>query len=117
MPDGTPLPFSAGIESNGLVFLSGQLALRGGALPPGGIGEQTHAVFDNIEHLLGLAGLDLGAVVKVTAWLENKADFAGFNAVYASRFSAPYPARSTVVSSLLLPGALVEIEVVARRGK
>jgi 2-iminobutanoate/2-iminopropanoate deaminase len=42
-------------------------------------------------------------------------DFAGMNAVYQTRFVAPYPARTTVAVAELPLGALVEIEVVARR--
>lgn len=115
MPNGAIMPFSAGMEVGEFVFFSGQLALRNGALPEGGITEQANATIDNIEDVLKLAGLGLGDVVKSTVWLTSKADFAAFNAVYASRFAAPYPVRSTVVCELVLPGALVEIEVMARR--
>jgi len=43
------------------------------------------------------------------------ADFAEMNAVYGTRFSEPYPARSTVAVAGLPLGALVEIELVAKR--
>lgn len=114
-PDGTALPLSAGIEGNGIVFLSGQIPLRDGATAGADIEEQTELVVDSIERLLGEAGLTLDRVVRSSVWLTRAEDFAGFNRVYARRFKAPYPARSTVVSALAVPGALIEIEVTAIR--
>jgi 2-iminobutanoate/2-iminopropanoate deaminase len=52
-------------------------------------------------------------VVKTTIFLADLADFDAVNQVYASHFSQPYPARSTVAVKGLPKGALVEIEVVA----
>jgi 2-iminobutanoate/2-iminopropanoate deaminase len=115
LPDGTIVPFSAGVDLGDMVILSGQLPLKGGAVVAGGIAEQTHAVIDNIEDLLASASCTLGDVVKTTIWLTDGGNFAGFNSVYGERFAQPYPARSTVVSGLLFPGALIEIEVMARR--
>jgi 2-iminobutanoate/2-iminopropanoate deaminase len=113
-PDGRPLPLSPAIESAGLLFLSGQLALRDGKIA-GDITEQTHAVLDRVEALLREAGLTLGHILKATIWLTDASDFAAFNTVYAARLAPPYPARSCVVSGLLAPGARIEIEVVAGR--
>ena len=76
------------------------------------IEEQTRAVLSSIAAVLVEAGLDLSDVVKATVHLQDLArDFAGFNAEYAAHFSAPYPVRTTVGSTL--PGILVEIDVVA----
>jgi 2-iminobutanoate/2-iminopropanoate deaminase len=113
-PNGRPLPFSSAIEVDDLVYLSGQLALRGGKVD-GDIGQQTDLIFDNIETVLASAGLTLDSVVKASIWITDPADFAAFNAAYAARFTAPYPTRSCVVSQLVIPGARVEIEVVASR--
>lgn len=113
---GTVLPLSAGRECDDLVFLSGQLGLADGKLVGSDIEAQTSAAVDNIERLLELAGLGLRHVFKTSVWLTRPEDFAAFNRIYASRFAEPYPARSTVVSQLLIPGALVEIEAIAERG-
>jgi 2-iminobutanoate/2-iminopropanoate deaminase len=43
------------------------------------------------------------------------ANFAAMNGAYASRFSAPFPARTTVAVAGLPLGAQVEIELLARR--
>jgi len=113
LADGTKLPLSAGIVSGEIVYLSGQLGLVEGRLVPGGIVEQTAAAIDNVERLLGESNLTLGDVCKTTVWLVHAADFPKFNIAYGARFSEPFPARSAVVSKLLIPGALVEIEVTA----
>jgi len=113
-PDGHLLPLSAAVEVGGLVFVSGQLAIRDGRID-GDVAAQTGQVFDNIRALLAEAGLCLENVIKTTAWLTDPADFAAFNAVYAARLTAPFPARSCVVSQLVLPNARLEIEVVASR--
>jgi len=52
----------------------------------------------------------------MTVWLKNPSDFAAFDAAYAECFGAHKPARSTVVSDLVLPAALIEIEVIVHRG-
>jgi 2-iminobutanoate/2-iminopropanoate deaminase len=71
-------------------------------------------VLDNLEGCLAAAGCTLEDVLKVTVFLADLGDFEAFNRVYAERFSAPYPARSTV-GVRLADGLLVEIEAVARR--
>lgn len=105
-------PISSYRRSGGILFLSGQLSLRGGVICGHDIESQTHIVIDNIAELLTSLGRSLSDVVKTTAWLVSQSDFPGFNVAYAQRFDDPLPARSTVVSQLLLPGALVEIEAV-----
>ena len=114
-PDGSPLPLSAGRVCGNLVFLSGQLGLMDGKLVGADISEQTNTAINHVEHLLAEAGLSLSDVVKTSVWLTRAEDFPRFNLIYAERFAHPYPARSTVVSALVIPGALVEIEVVAAR--
>lgn len=91
-------------------MLSGQLALRNGRIVGATIEEQTDVAIDNIAALLAPLGKGLADVAKVTVWLSQATDFAAFNAAYARRFARPFPARSTVVSQLLIPDALVEIE-------
>lgn len=111
-PNGKVIPITPAVQVGNLLFLSGQLAMREGKIIGTTIEEQTHVVFDNIEALLAPLGKSLADVAKASIWLVNPGDFGGFNAVYAERFAKPYPARSAVVSQLLIPGALVEIEVV-----
>lgn len=116
LADGTPLPLSKAVRAGDFVFLSGQLGLDEQGRLADGIAAQTEHCVRNIRGLLEAAGLGLGNVVKATVWLTDAADFAAFNKVYGSAFGDAPPARSTVVSGLMLPGAKVEIEVVAYAG-
>lgn len=109
------LPLSPAFSAGEFVFVSGQLAMRDGLCTGGDIMAQTHAALDNIERILLDSGLTLDDIVKTTVWLTQAGDFAGFNAAYGSRFNSPHPARSTTVAQLLIDGARVEIEAVARR--
>jgi len=108
-------PYSQAIKAAGLVFVSGQLALRPGAkeLLPGGITEQTEQVFANLRAILEAAGTSLDRLVKTTVFLQHLDDFAGMNEVYARHVGESPPARSTVEVAKLPSGALVEIEAVA----
>ena len=108
-------PYSQAIASNGLVFVSGQLALKPGdkELSGGSIEEQTEQVFANLGAILEAAGSGLDRLVKTTVFLQNLDDFQGMNSVYAKRVGDTPPARSTVEVAKLPSGALVEIEAIA----
>jgi 2-iminobutanoate/2-iminopropanoate deaminase len=109
-------PYSQAIIAGGFVFVSGQVPVdpATGKLVEGGIVEHAHRCFDNVAAILAEAGSGLDKLVKTTVFLQHISDFAAMNAVYAERVPVPFPARSAVeVSELPLPGALVEIEVVA----
>ncbi len=69
-----------------------------------------------MQTLLASDNLGLDNVVKINAWIVNAADFAGFNQAYRNAFPNVPPARSTVISGLLVPGALIEMEAIAWRG-
>ena len=111
-------PYSQGIVAGSLVFVSGQTPLdpATGQLAAGGIGAKTEQCFKNLFAVLSAAGLTEENVVKVNVFLTDMADFAEMNAVYQTKFSAPYPARSTIAVAALPMGAPVEIELIARRG-
>ena len=110
---GNRIPLSKAIRAGDYVYLSGQVPLRGdGSVETGSIEEQTRVVMENIKAILGEAGCELSDVIKATAWLSDRADFAGFNGVYAEYFSDAPPARSTVESRLMID-IRVEVEVTA----
>lgn len=108
-------PYSQGVVVNGLLFASGQIALspETGALVGSTIEEQAEQVMKNVGALLDAAGTDFDHVVKTTCFLEDIADFAKFNAVYAKSFGEKLPARSAVGIDKLPKGALIEVEVIA----
>ena len=108
-------PYSQAIAANGLVFVSGQLALKPGdkELSGGSIEEQTEQVFANLRAILEAAGTGLDRLVKMTVFLQNLDDFQGMNSVYAQHVGDTPPARSTIEVANLPSGALVEIEAIA----
>ena len=101
------------VQAAGLAFVSGQLAFDDGGRISGDIESQTALALGHLRDRLGESGLSLSDVVKVTVWLRRREDFGAFNDVYARTFGGHKPARSTVVSDLVLEDALVEIEAVA----
>jgi 2-iminobutanoate/2-iminopropanoate deaminase len=111
-------PYSQAIEAAGLVFVSGQLALRPdhGEIVGETIGEQTEQVFANLRTILEQAGSGLERLVKTTVYLADLGDFAGMNEVYARHVGDEPPARATIEVSALPSGAKVEIEAVALAG-
>jgi 2-iminobutanoate/2-iminopropanoate deaminase len=113
-------PYSQAIDSGaGLVFVSGQLPIdpATGSFPEGGVAEQARQSLLNAQAILRAAGLELADVVKTTVFLADMGDFAAMNAVYASFFAEPFPARSAVAVKTLPKGALVEIECIATRNR
>ena len=82
------------------------------------IEQQTEQTIDNISAILEADGASLRDVIKVNVHLSDTSLFPRYNAVYARRFSQPYPARTTVGSDLgHAPGMLIEIDCVAYCGK
>ncbi len=108
-------PYSQAIKANGLVFLSGQIALDPATqqLTAGDVAAQTARVLQNITGILQAAGSSLAQVVKTTVFLKNMNDFAAMNEVYGRHFTADPPARSTVEVARLPKDVLVEIDVIA----
>lgn len=79
---------------------------------PEGIHAQTEQVLRNVAAALSANGLGLSDVVKITTHLQHlERDFAAYDAVCRTIFTPPFPARTTVGSTLL--GILVEVDVVA----
>jgi 2-iminobutanoate/2-iminopropanoate deaminase len=54
----------------------------------------------------------MGSIVKTTVYLQDIKDFAAMNKVYATYFTADYPARVAVQVAALPKGALVEIDAI-----
>lgn len=107
-------PYSQAVKVNGMIYTSGQIALRAdGTFNDGSIEEQCEQVLQNIKEVLKAGGSDMSKVVKTTIFLVDMEDFAKVNAIYEKHFGANKPARSTVAVKTLPKNAKVEIEVVA----
>jgi len=117
--DQAPQPL-AGAYSQGLVidekrmYVAGQgpMNVKTGVAPQG-VAEQSAQVIENIRAILEAGGFSLADVVKSTVHLADIGDFSEFNKVYTSYFTGVLPVRTTVQS--VLPGILVEIDVIAEK--
>ncbi len=109
-------PYSQGILTGGLLFVSGQLGLdpATGQLEPN-TASQARRALENLKGILAEAGFDLGDVVKTTIFLADLADFGLVNEIYAGYFPENPPARSCVQVARLPKDARVEIEAIAAR--
>jgi 2-iminobutanoate/2-iminopropanoate deaminase len=108
--------YSQGIRAGDFVYVSGQGPLdpATGEVVGATIEEQVTRTLENVRAVLDAAGATMADVVKATVHLSDIDDFAAFNAVYAQHFPDPKPTRTTVES--VLPGIMVEIDVVAYTG-
>ena len=108
-------PYSQAIDCGSFIVTSGQIPIdpATGNLVEGGITAQTRQSLTNVKAVVEAAGLTMDHVAKPTVFLQNMADFAAMNAVYAEFFTeGNYPARSAVEVGALPKGALVEIETI-----
>lgn len=113
-------PFSHAVEQDGWIFVTGQMPFSGTTLDspyPDGIEAQTHQVMQNLATVLEGCGLTLAHVLQVRVYLLHfDADYAAMNAVYASYFPpGRRPARTCIGVNGLAKGALIEVDMVARR--
>lgn len=107
-------PYSQGLESGNMVFVSGQIPVD----PATGniaetIEEQTAQSLSNIKNILAENGMTMANVIKTSVFLADLGDFAAMNAVYAESFTEPFPARSCVQVAAIPKGCRVEIECIA----
>jgi len=113
-------PFSHAVEANGFVFVTGQMPTDPAAPDaplPQGIEAQTRRVVENLKIVLGGVGFSLADVTMARIYLtEFERDYAALNALWPTFFEpGKLPARTTVGVTALAVGALVEIDLVARR--
>ncbi|MCJ7842911.1 RidA family protein [Lederbergia sp. NSJ-179] len=107
-------PYSQGVIVNQMFYSSGQIPLTPeGEIISGGVVEQAHQVFRNLQAVLEEAGASFETVVKTTVFIKNMDDFSTINEVYGSYFSTHKPARSCVEVARLPKDVLLEIEVIA----
>ena len=108
--------YSQGWRAGDFVFVTGTGPIDpdSGRLVGDTIEQQTEQTINNLAAILEADGVTLHDVVKVNVHLSDTSLFARYNAVYAQRFSRPYPVRTPVGSDLgHTPGMLIEIDCVA----
>ena len=106
------------VRTGSLLFVSGQVPVdpATGELVAGTIATQTRRALENIGEILKAGGASFQQVVRTTVYLADLADFPAMNETYATFFSAPQPARSTIQAANLPKGARIEIDAIAYLG-
>jgi 2-iminobutanoate/2-iminopropanoate deaminase len=121
LPEQLPEPISHytdGVVADGWIWVSGMLAVDASGALVGGddVAAQAERVHENIKAVLGKAGAGFDHVVKINVFLLRIEDRAAVNTVRQRYFGESRPASTLVeVSAFVIPGALVEIDVIARR--
>ena len=120
LTDRAPKPaghYAQAVVSGAHVFVSGQLPIRpdGRPLDDDGFEAQARQAIQNMLEIVRAAGSSPQQIVKVTAYIVGIANWARFNAVYASMLPDACPARSVVPVPELHHGYLVEIDAIAVR--
>ncbi|HET7250808.1 MAG TPA: RidA family protein [Gemmatimonadales bacterium] len=112
-------PYSQAVLEGDFIFVAGQGPINPltGQRELGDVRSETKRVFENIRAILQAAGSSLDHVLKCNVYLRDINDFAAMNEVYATFFTAPFPARTTIQAGALPGGIAVEIEVIAKRGR
>jgi 2-iminobutanoate/2-iminopropanoate deaminase len=112
-------PYSQAITEGEFIFVAGQGPIdpATGKRVPGDVRAETTRVFENLRAILQAAGSSLDHVVKCNVYLRDIDDFTAMNEVYATFFTAPFPARTTIQAGALPGGIAVEIECIAKRAK
>jgi 2-iminobutanoate/2-iminopropanoate deaminase len=107
-------PYSQAIKAGKFLFVSGQIAIdpKEGKIVSAEIRGQTVRVMENIKAILQAASYNLSDVIQSNVYLSSMTLFSEFNSLYAEYFEKDFPTRATVGVELM-PGALVEISVVA----
>ena len=111
-------PYSQAIKAGQFLFVSGQVPIdpATGEIVQGSVADQTRRALQNIGEILSAGGASFRQVVRTTVYLADLADFASMNEVYATFFTVPQPARSTIQAARLPRDARIEIDVIAFLG-
>jgi 2-iminobutanoate/2-iminopropanoate deaminase len=110
--------YAHGVRVGDLLYISGQVRTdaQGRLVGAGDMAVQTRQTLAHLRLVLELAGMGMDDVVKTTVMLTDWRYYAAYNAVYREHFAPPYPARSTVCSSLAQKGLLIAIAAIAVAG-
>lgn len=110
------LPFCKAAEAEGWLFVSGQVPRdAAGEIVTGNITVQARVTLDNLKNVLEAAGYSLKDVVRVTVYLDDPRDFAGFNKVYAQYFTTEHAPARVCVQARMMSDLRVEVDCIAYR--
>jgi enamine deaminase RidA (YjgF/YER057c/UK114 family) len=107
-------PYSAAVRAGRFIYVSGVLATGDdGRIEGVTVAEQTRTILQRQAKVLEAAGSSMANVAAVMVYLRRASDFAAMNDAYRAFWPADPPTRTTVVTDLVLPDALVEVSLIA----
>jgi 2-iminobutanoate/2-iminopropanoate deaminase len=117
MADGAPTPagpYSHAVESNGLLFCSGQVPLdpETGTLVEGSIGDQARRCLENLKVVCAARGATLDDAVRMSIYVTDISTFGQVNEAYGAYFGDGAPARTTIGVAALPGGAEIEMDAI-----
>lgn len=99
-----------------MIFCSGQLGIAPDGNVPQDAGAQAELCFENIRRILRDGGMDLADVVRINAYVTDRAHMRPYMDVRDRLFPEPAPASTLmIVSGFTREEFKVEIEVAAAR--
>ncbi len=114
--DSVPGVLSQAIETQNLVFVSGQIHItKDGEMIGETVEEKLTQIMNNIQGILSAASLTLDHIVKATVYVTDLAQMPDLNKFYPGYFKVPFPAREAVCVKELPLGATIEISVIASK--
>ncbi|WKK59434.1 RidA family protein [Sphingobacterium sp. BN32] len=103
------LPFSPGVKCGQFLFISGQASVdMEGKIVNDTFENECRRSFDNLKRIVEAAGLTMADIVQVRNYVADEKDLLKFNEIYREYFSAPFPARTTLIGCL---GTILKFEV------
>ena len=118
--------YTPAVRTGGLVFAAGQIAsdYKHGVAPEARVDpafpydgseikKQTRYVLENLARTFRAAGTAFDHVVKAQVFHTDLRNFDGFDEVWREFFPAPPPRTTVGTPGLLVPGTLVEIDLIA----
>ena len=109
----TTPPLSRSRTHGHVVYTSGQVGIAADGSVPENFAGQFRIAMENLRAVLADAGASFDTVLKTTVFLVDRGHAGEMNALYTESFAEPRPARSTIITELVRPELLFEIEAVA----
>jgi 2-iminobutanoate/2-iminopropanoate deaminase len=107
-------PYSQAVKLNGLLYTSGQIALKpNGEMVENDIKQQTRQIFANLKAILESNDSGFENVLKINIFLTNMSDFGIVNVIMAEVFGDHKPVRSTIEVKGLPKNAMLEMDLIA----
>jgi len=110
-------PLEWATTADGILYTAQIPNREDGSIETGDIRVQAQLTLDNLRRTVEAAGGSMADVTQVLVYLPDPLDFAGMNEIYAKAFQPPYPNRATIVASLMVPGARIEVVAYAHVGQ